>query len=143
MCGGVSDVQPLPEVGHRVERTETIEESSVAHFADLVDDHNSLYTDETFAARTPYGRRLVHGALLVGLAHSALTRLTGEGYVLMGQELRFPAAVAIGERVAVLAEVIRVREDKRIVSAETRILREDGEAAFRGVSGLMQLELSD
>lgn len=135
------DVDPLPEVGHSVEFTTEIDAAAVASFADLVDDHNPLYVDDRFAARTRYGGRLVHGALLVGLVNSALTRLTGPGYVLMGQEIRFSAAVRVGEQVRVTAEVLRVREDKRIVSAETHIHRSDGESAFRGVGGLMQLDL--
>lgn len=137
------DVKPLPDVGHSVEFRTTVDDAMVARFADLVEDHNPLYTDAAFAARTTYGARLVHGALLVGLVNSALTRLTGPGYVLMGQEVRFSAAVRAGGEVRVTAEVIRVREDKRIVSAETHVYRHDGESAFRGVGGLMQLELDD
>lgn len=134
-------MRPLPEIGHSEEFTTVLDEAAVATFADLVDDHNPLYVDGSFAARTRYGQRLVHGALLVGLVNSALTRLTGPGYVLMGQEVRFSAAVRVGERVRVTAEVIRVREDRRIVSAETHVYRSDGESAFRGVGGLMQLEV--
>ncbi len=134
-------MKALPEVGRSVQDTKMIDEAAVTAFADLVDDHNPLYTDERFAARTPYGSRLVHGALLVGLVNSALTRLTGPGYVLMGQEVRFSAAVRVGEEVRVHAEVIRVREDKRIVSVETHVYRPDGESAFRGVGGLMQLDV--
>jgi 3-hydroxybutyryl-CoA dehydratase len=136
------DVQPLPEIGHWVEFTRSLDDAAVTQFADLIDDHNPLYTDEQFAARSVYGQRLVQGALLVGLVNSALTRLTGPGFVLMGQEVRFSAAVHIGEQLRVTAEVIRVREDKRIVSAETHVYRQDGESAFRGVGGLMQLELT-
>lgn len=138
--GGV-DVEPLPEIGHSAELMQVINESTVATFADLVDDHNPLYMDAGFAARTAYGDRLVHGALLVGLVNSVLTRLTGPGYVLMGQEVRFSAAVRIGERIRVHAEVVRVRRDKGIVSVETQVYRSDGVVAFRGVGGLMQLEL--
>lgn len=135
------DVQPLPHIGHSVEFTRTVDDAMVTQFADLVDDHNPLYTDEQFAARSIYGQRLVHGALLVGLVNSALTQLSGPGYVLMGQEVRFSAAVRVGDQVRVAAEVIRVREDKRIISVETHVFRQDGESAFRGVGGLMQLEL--
>ncbi len=135
-------MDPLPEVGRSAEITKVIDDATVAAFADLVDDHNPLYTDDRFANRTPYGSRLVHGGLLVGLVNSVLSRLTGPGYVLMGQEVRFSAAVRIGEEVRVRAEVIRVREDKRIVSAETHVYRPGGDSAFRGVGGLMQLDLA-
>lgn len=131
----------LPVEGHAVEFNTVIDEAKVSTFADLVDDYNPVYTDQDFAARTIYGDRLAHGALLVGLVNSALTQLTGPGYVLMGQEIRFSAAVRIGEQVRVAAEVIRVQAEKGIVSAETRVFRYDGESAFRGVGGLMRLEL--
>lgn len=140
-AGREQAVEELPEVGRSAELTKVIDESSVVAFADLVDDHNPLHTDERFAARTVYGDRLVHGALLVGLVNSALDRLTGPGYVLMGQEVRFSSAVRLGEQVRARAEVIRVRPDKGIVSVEAHVYRADGETAFRGVGGLMQLEL--
>lgn len=134
--------RPLPAVGHTIEFARTADSGLVSAFVDLVDDENPIYLDEDYAGRTPYGRRLVPGSFLVGLVNTALSRLTGPGYVLMGQELRFAAAVYVDTTVRVVAEVLGVREDKRIVTAETLVLRDDDQQALRSVGGLMQLELT-
>ncbi|MBV6699865.1 SDR family NAD(P)-dependent oxidoreductase [Kitasatospora aureofaciens] len=46
-------------------RTVTLPAAEVAHFAAASADVNPLHTDEDFARRTPYGRPIAHGALVV------------------------------------------------------------------------------
>lgn len=133
---------PLPDVGHTTTFSRTLDTDVVANFSDVVGERDPIYLDDAFAARTPYGRRLAPGSLLVGLVNSALSELTGPGYVLMGHELRFTGAVHVGETVEVTATVIRLREDKRIVSTEAIVTRPDGQQAMRAVGGLMQMELT-
>lgn len=137
------NAMPLPELGRTTSFTRTLDADVVERFADTVGERDPIYLDEAFAARTPYGHRLAPGSLLVGLVNSALSSLTGPGYVLMGHELRFTGAVRVGDTVEVAAKVIRLREDKRIVSTETIVTRSDGQQALRAVGGLMQLELSE
>jgi len=56
------------EVGLNAEFEREITASDIAAFAGLSRDWNPLHTDEEYALRTNYGRRIVHGAFQVGLA---------------------------------------------------------------------------
>lgn len=128
----------LPPVGHTVEFQRTILEADVALFASLSGDRNPLHLNENFVKDTRFGRRLVHGALLVGLISAALTDLTGPGYVYLGQEVRYKNPVFVGDSVTVTATVSRTREDKPIISVDTEVVRVDGVVAVTGTAGLMR-----
>lgn len=136
-------MRSLPEVGRSAEFTAAVEESAVAEFAELTGLDDRRRGGEMAGVGTAYGPCLVSGALVVEFVNAALRSLVGEGYVLRGQEMRFPSAVSIGEHVTVRAEVVGVHEDERTLSVETRIWRADGEIAFRGVGRVVQVEPSE
>src|ERR1700729_1367950 len=46
----------------------TVTEAHVIGFAGLTGDHHRLHTDAEFAARSPYGQRVVHGFLVLSLS---------------------------------------------------------------------------
>lgn len=46
----------------------TVTEAHVVGFAGLTGDHHRLHTDAEFAARSRYGRRVVHGFLVLSLS---------------------------------------------------------------------------
>jgi 3-hydroxybutyryl-CoA dehydratase len=133
-------MEPLPPVGHSVQFERTILEADVALFASLSGDRNPLHLKQEFAATTRFGHCLVHGAFLIGLISAALTRLTGPGFVYLGQEVKFRAPVFIGETVTVTASVARAHSDKPIISVETTVAKEDGTVAISGEAGLMRLD---
>ena len=67
------------EIGRsqRLERTITAEE--VDTFGYLSGDLNPLHMDDAFAARSPFGRRVVHGLFTGALVSTTHTQLTGPG----------------------------------------------------------------
>jgi acyl dehydratase len=66
----------------------------VAAWADVVDDHNPLHLDPSFAATTRYGRPIVHGSLLVALRCDAAQASAG-GW--RPERIRFRAPVYVGD----------------------------------------------
>ena len=57
------------EVGFRFETaSRTVTEADLVAFAGVSGDFNPLHTDAVFAARTMYGERIAHGALVLSLA---------------------------------------------------------------------------
>ncbi len=86
------------------ERQITVED--VEAFANLSGDHNPLHTDESYAARTNYGRRIVHGAFQVGLASTMVGMyLPGRNVVVGSMRSQFPRPLPFPSTVTVQGEV--------------------------------------
>jgi len=86
------------------ERDITVED--VASFAKLSGDLNPLHIDESYAARTNYSKRIVHGAFQVALASAmAGMYLPGRDVVIASLQSRFPAPLYYPSRVRVQGEI--------------------------------------
>jgi acyl dehydratase len=79
-------------------RTRILGTSDVVAWADVVDDHNPLHLDADYAARTRFGRPIVHGSLLFSVVCDAVQESSGwtPGQVL---RMRFRSPVPVGEPV--------------------------------------------
>lgn len=55
--------------------TRTITERDLLLTAEITGDHDPLHVDETYAATTAYGRRIAHGALVLGLLSSTASTI--------------------------------------------------------------------
>jgi 3-hydroxybutyryl-CoA dehydratase len=102
-------------VGRSVTFTKTIGESDVYLFAGITGDLSRNHVDEEYMRRTRYGRRIAHGALLVGLMSNTSTQVIQDlpgtivsyGY----DRVRFPAPAFIGDTVTVTYEIVE-RDEK-------------------------------
>jgi len=104
-------------------------------FAALSGDHNPLHLDAELAARTPFGRLIVHGGLTTGLFNALVAeKLPGPGSVFLHQEWDYPAAAGIGEEVTAEVEVIAARSDKPVTRLRCRAWLADGTEVLRGES---------
>lgn len=130
---GGREMPPLPPIGARASRTRAFTHEDVARFAELTGDHNPVHLDAEYAARSPFGQRIVHGMLTAGLLSALLgEELPGPGCVYLGQTLRFEAPVYPGEPVTASVEVIAVRPEKRILTLCTLCARQDGAPVITG-----------
>lgn len=127
------------EVGRTEATVRTVSEDNVNRFARLSGDLNPLHMDEQFAACTQFGRRVAHGMLTAALVSAAHTRLTGPGFVYVGQELKFSAPVFIGDTVTVTLTVVEKKEAKKILVLESTVVKHDGTTVLSGSSALKEL----
>jgi len=128
-------------IGRRVTFSKTISESDVYLFAGITGDLSPNHIDEEYMRKTPYGRRIAHGALAVGLMSNTSTKIL-EGlpgtWVSYGYDkVRFPAPLFIGDTVTVAYEIAErdpvamktfarvtcTTPDGRVVAAATHILK--------------------
>jgi acyl dehydratase len=109
------------EVGMRLESpARTISEADVVNFAGVSGDFNALHTDESFAGRTPFGRRIAHGMLTLAAVTGLRQRMgVFDGTLLAFLEIRswrFLQPVFPGDTIRSVTEVA----DKRETSKEDR-----------------------
>ncbi len=121
------------KVGDRASLSRAFTEEDVNQFADISEDTNPLHLDESFAAESVFGKRIVHGMLIASM-FSALVgvQLPGKGSIYLGQSLRFKGPVLIGEQVTASVEIVKIRADKPIVTLRTLCMNSEGQIVVEG-----------
>ncbi len=120
-------------VGDRAALNKTFTEEDVIQFANISKDTNPLHLDRKYAATTTFGQPIVHGMLVASLFSALIgVKLPGKGSVYLGQNLVFKAPVLIGEQITASVEIIKIREDKPIVTLRTLCVNKDEEVVIDG-----------
>jgi acyl dehydratase len=115
-------------VGDEVAFSKTISESDVYLFAGITGDLSPNHVNEEYMQKSKYGRRIVHGALLVGYMSNCSTMICvrapvlGETPVSLGYDrIRFIAPVFIGDTITVTYRVAEADPVKRQSKADVRV----------------------
>ena len=126
------------KIGDRASTTKTFTDADVRTFAEISGDNNPLHIDDEYAARTRFGRRLVHGILTGGMISALLgMQLPGPGSVYIKQTLNFRAPVYIGDTITATVTVAKIRAAKPIVTLNTVCKNQDGKVVIDGEAILL------
>ena len=121
-------------VGQKASRTLTFTAKEVASYAEITGDRNPLHFDEDFAARTKFGRLVVHGGLTAGILNAIVAEeLPGPGTVFMSQDLKYVAPVYIGDTIVGEVEVLEIHATKPVTKLKATVLRQEGDVVLEGV----------
>lgn len=131
-------IEDLPP-GTRELTVRTIGAADVDEFGRISGDLNPLHMDDAFAATTPFGRRVAHGLLTGAIVSTTHTKLTGPGYVYIGQELNFRGPVFVGDTLTATVTVVEVKAAKRILVLESVVTKQDGTRVLDGRSALKEM----
>ena len=122
----------------------TITEADVMAFAGVTGDFNAVHTDEVFAREeTPFGRRIVHGPLILGLSFGLRSvRDDWKILALLECRRRFVAPVFPGDTVHGRYAVESVRASSRrpgtgVVTLAVAIVKEPDVVVQEGIDVLM------
>lgn len=129
-------------VGNRVTFSKTVGETDVYSYAGITGDFSDNHVNEAFMAGTSYGRRIAHGALMVGFMSTASTKLIyehaggpapDETPVSLGYDrIRFIGAVYFGDTVTVNYEVVAIDPVKRRSTADVTVTNQHGQTVTVG-----------
>ena len=124
----------------------TITEADLIMFAGMTGDNSALHTDEEHASKSLYGRRLVHGMLVISLGMGLISRtlvFEGTGIAILGLEkVEFRKAVFIGDTLNARFTIESLREtskpDRGIVVRKVDLYNQSGEiVATYAMTGLV------
>ncbi len=122
------------EIGHEVSFSKTVGETDVYMFAGITGDLAPNHVDEVYMRKSSYGRRIAHGALLVGYMSTTSTMAIAhvqdadETPVSLGYDrVRFLKAVFIGDTIKVTYRVTAIDEPRRRSVADIEVHNQDGE----------------
>ena len=119
------------EVGQVATFAKTVSESDVYLFAGITGDLYQNHTNEEYMKTTRYGRRIAHGALLVGYMSAASTRVSERlttpvvsyGY----DRIRFIRPVFFGDTVTIEYRIAEKDEAQQKVFAQVTCTNQRGE----------------
>jgi 3-hydroxybutyryl-CoA dehydratase len=111
----------------------TITEADVRLFAEISGDHNPIHLDQTYAAQTRFGKRIVHGALLAAFISNIIgNQIPGHGSIYLASNLKFRAPTFIDDTVSTTATITAIRPDKPIYTLECICTNQHKEVLCQG-----------
>jgi 3-hydroxybutyryl-CoA dehydratase len=122
-------------MGDAVTFAKTVGETDVYMFAGITGDFSGNHVNEEFMKKSKYGRRIAHGALLVGYMSTASTlmieRSLSKGIdstpVALGYDrVRFLSPVFLGDTVTVTYTITEIDEERRRTRAQVDVHNQAG-----------------
>jgi acyl dehydratase len=111
----------------------TVTAEHVRTYAQLTGDYNPLHFDESFVARTKFGKLVAQGGLTTGLLHALVAMdLPGPGTVFLSQNWKFTAPVYIGDTITADTEVLSLHATKPVSQLRFVVRRDGGEVVLEG-----------
>jgi acyl dehydratase len=128
------------QLGQKASQTKKFSKEEVLSFSELTSDKNPIHFDEEYSSNTRFKRPIVQGPMVVSLIGGILgSNLPGPGTVYISQETNFKKPLFIDEVVTAWVEVVKIREDKPIVTLKNWIEKENGEIVLEGKSVILFL----
>src|ERR1700724_1961634 len=128
----------------RTSRGRTITEADIVNFAGLSGDFVELHTNEEYAKKGPFGRRIAHGALIFSISTGLMVQMTPDQEAIVAfygvDKLRFVAPVFIGDTIHITKRVVAKQsknEGRGIVAFDTTVLNQEGRTVVAYTDRLM------
>ncbi len=103
-------------VGDSYEKEIIVTDQMVRLFAEATGDKNPLHLDDAVAAKTKFGRRLVHGMLVAGLISKIFGMdWPGPGTIYISQSIQFLKPAFVGDAMILRLSVKEMPTPKRAV----------------------------
>jgi len=122
--------------GDSVSFAKTVGESDIYLFAGITGDFAVNHVNEQYMERSKYGRRIAHGALLIGFASTCSTMMIEKCQGTSGDEtpvslgydkVRFLGPVFIGDTLTLTYTVTEVDVAKRRSRSDLKVVNQRGE----------------
>ena len=125
------------KVGDEVTFAKTVSESDVYLYAGITGDLSFNHVNEAYMESTIYGRRIAHGALMIGFMSTASTMMIDrcgggmpkdEQPVSLGYDrVRFLGPVFLGDTITVTYTIAEIDTERRRSTSEITITNQRGE----------------
>jgi 3-hydroxybutyryl-CoA dehydratase len=127
-------------VGQRAQFETSIDDATVAAFAALSGDTNPLHTDEAYAMRVGFGRRVPHG-MIGGALFSRFVgmHLPGRYSLYLSQSLLFKKPLPLDSTLVVSGEIVQKIEAARAIRMTTKITDKASGATLIDGEAMVQL----
>jgi 3-hydroxybutyryl-CoA dehydratase len=131
----MSTAQFYVKAGDNVTFAKTVGESDVYSFAGITGDFSVNHVNEQYMAGSKYGRRIAHGALMIGFMSTCSTMMIekcqgtakNETPVSLGYDkIRFLGPVYFGDTVTLTYTIAEIDPVKRRSRADIKVINQKG-----------------
>ncbi len=124
-------------LGMFAEASMVVSAKKIETFAELTGDYNPIHMNAEYAATTPFGKRIAHGALSASLISAILGNdLPGPGAIFTELNMRFRKPAFIDDEIIARAEVVEIKEKYGHVKMKVSC-SVNGKVIIRGTAGVM------
>ena len=125
-----------PEIGDHVRFSKTVSESDVYLFAGITGDFSGNHVNEEFMRTSMFGRRIAHGALMIGYMSTCSTMMIDRSPengidttpVSLGYDrVRFVAPVFFNDTITVVYTIAEVDPERSRTRAKIEVTNQRGE----------------
>ncbi len=129
------------EIGEHAEFSKTIGEADLVLFSGLSGDFDPIHVDEEYARTTAFGRRIAHGALIMGLLSTTSSMIsrrsvergaTGVPVSLGYDKIRFLQPVFINDTITARYTVEEIDSEAARSRSKVEIVNQAGERCLAG-----------
>ena len=132
VAGNISIGDKLPVV------EKAITGLQIKKYAAVSGDHNPVHLDETFAAKSSFGRIVAHGMLTLAFLSEMMTKAFGVNWLENGQmKVKFRKPAYPGDRVRTGGEVVRTTKCGQLKTIYCQLILldiDDGEEIISGAA---------
>ena len=123
------------EIGLKKNFSVNISELMLDNFAKLCGDYNPLHTDENYASKTPFKKRVCQGMLLASFFSRLVGMyLPGKRALYFSQSLNFKHPCFINDKISVGGKVLDKSIATRIITLKTSIYNQDRKCLVDGLA---------
>ena len=128
-------------VGETARFEKTIRESDLLAFSQITGDEDPIHVDEAYAAKSVFGRRIAHGALVMGLLSTTASMISrravergsrGVSVSLGYDKIRFLKPVFIDDALTATYTIEQVDGEKGRSLSRVEVVNQHGEACLVG-----------
>ncbi|NSW92929.1 MAG: MaoC family dehydratase [Firmicutes bacterium] len=121
------------KIGDKGWLEKTITETDVYNYAGITGDFSLVHVNEARAKQGRFGRRVVHGMLLMGLISAVIgTQMPGTGTIYVSQVVKFLKPVFFNDTIRAEVEVIGIDAERERVRLKTTCTNQDGQLVLTG-----------
>ena len=129
------------EIGQRASFTKTFTDEDVRRFVEITGDRNPLHVDDEFAAKSQFGRRVLHGMLSASILSTMVGMLLpGTGAIYRAQTIRFIRPAHVGDTLTAHFVVRSIDHERHRLEIDAWIENQAGERVIDGTceAGLLR-----
>ncbi len=134
-------IETFLEPGETATFAKTITEADLVLFAGLTGDFDPIHVNEDYARKTPFGRRIAHGALVMGLLSTTASMMSrrsvdrgsaGTSVSLGYDRIRFLKPVFIGDTLTARYTIEEIDAAAARSRSKVEVTNQNGETCLAG-----------